>query len=121
MRRGPTVSSHSQSYDRSDRDPYGIKAALRADGVRPRWRRVVACAPAPEADRHGASGTVLGHHVGGDKPADLVQRVWPGQQQYLVFPSFSGRDGALDLRREIRLREVDAPEVARVPGLRVIA
>jgi hypothetical protein len=69
IRRGPNdKSGHSQSYDRSDRDPYWIKAALRADGVRPRSRRAAAWAPAPEAARHCASGTALGHHVGGDKP-----------------------------------------------------
>ena len=50
----------------------------------------------------------------------LLLRV-PPVFRFLVFPSFSGRDGAFDFQREIRLREVDAPEVARESGLRVIA
>lgn len=32
--------------------------------------------------RHGESGTALGNHVGGNNPTDLVQRVWPGQQEH---------------------------------------
>jgi hypothetical protein len=43
---------------------------------------------------------------------------------YLVFPSFSGRDGALDhgelWQAGCRLGEADAPEVTRASGLRVI-
>ena len=43
---------------------------------------------------------------------------------YLVFPSFSGRDGALDhgelWQAGCRLGEADAPEVTRASSLRVI-
>jgi hypothetical protein len=54
-----------------------------------------------------------------------IEAAWATCSSYLVFPSFSPRDGALDhgqLRQAgYQLGGVDGPEVRRVAGLHVIA